>query len=174
MTSLSGGEGVTGTDEPSLLMRACDLLVRAEQTDGTRTLEVSARGRVAMRLPWTHPFNAASGPRVLELVAAGVKVSSPAMHMSIGMGKMFAHIRTLAASSEEAAVANFHSRDATQRMIDGSWFNPEILAAHEATADDDPYKMVTAAGRILPLPCLRCCISRWPVFSTKSSPRSRC
>jgi hypothetical protein len=90
-TATFGGADATGTDvtEAALLMRACDLLVRAEQTEGTRALEIAARGRLVHRLAWTHPFNAASSARLLELVAAGVKISSPAMGVSIGMGKVY-------------------------------------------------------------------------------------
>jgi hypothetical protein len=141
--------GVTGNDEPSLLIRACELLVRAEQTEGTRALEVSARGRLMMRLPWTHPVNATSGARVPELVAAGVKVSSPAMLTSIAVGRIFAHMQDLGCISDETAVANVHCRDGFERMIGGGWFPQELMEAHAALAEDDPYKMVTATVRSL-------------------------
>jgi hypothetical protein len=103
-----------------------------------------------LRLPWTHPFAVASGPRILELAASGVKVSSPAVYVSIGMGKMVAHFPDVGCTGNEAAAENFGpgaTRDATQRMIDGTWFAPEFLAAADLVSDDNPYQMVIACCR---------------------------
>jgi hypothetical protein len=75
------------------------------------------------------------------------------MQMSIGMSKMFAHLPDWGVTGEEAAIANMHSRDAPQRMIGSAQFCPELLAAHEATAEDDLYKMVTATGLQLQASC---------------------
>jgi hypothetical protein len=147
----TGGGGITGNDEPSLLMRVCDLLVRGDQTEDTRTLELSARGRLGLRLPWTHPFAVASGPRILELAAAGVKVSSPAVYVSIGMGKMLAHFPDVGVTGDEVAAACFGpgaTRHAMQRMIAGTWFAPEFLAAANLVPGDNPYSMVIACGRL--------------------------
>ena len=76
--------------EVNLLLRAVELLVRAEpQTNETRVLEMTMRGQASMRLPFNHEFIAEGGPRIAELAAFGMKITSPQALLGIGMGRFF-------------------------------------------------------------------------------------
>ena len=136
-----------GVTETELLKRGCNLLMRADQTPDTRTLELQARGAITLRAPWSDPFNQQSVPRIEELVQAGVVVTSPTMRLALTWSQMGAHY------ADNGHIVgfehNFNNPEATLRKINGCWF-AKSLFIDEMVKIDDPYRMVTLALRFCP------------------------
>jgi hypothetical protein len=129
----------------SLMIRACGLLVLAEQSNSTRAMEIAMRGMMMMRLPWQHEFNAAGMARVAELAAAGVTLTSPAMQLSVGMG-CFAVMEEVGCTL--GGEFNTHDPEAALRCIKG-WYSEDWFEADESLAFSDPYRIVTMVTRFM-------------------------
>ena len=94
--------------------------MRAEQTDASRVLEIGMRGRILMRLPWTHDFNVSGAARITEMVEAGVEITNPVMRLGIGTARAFSTLEDMGCLP--SGETNVLDPDAMLRVVQNGWF----------------------------------------------------
>jgi hypothetical protein len=130
--------------ETPLLQRACLLLAgMPEQTRASRTLELSLRGQVAMRLKWDNPFIVAGQTRIQELLEEGIDVDDAALLVGAGWAQELSNMSTCGFNID----GEEHTHDPAQWKLS---LDRGFMSAHYKTALDllpraDPYWIVAAA-----------------------------
>jgi hypothetical protein len=133
--------------QTTLLMRACDMLMKAEQTMATRTLEVMLQGRITMRLPWNHPDTAKAMERVTALLEeeGGIDIKSPAMLLAIGFAETMSTMVQLGAAP--AGEHNIHKPECMEAACPRQ-LSELLMKAYNLVSRDDPYWMTVALFRL--------------------------